>query len=406
MSLRTLVENPPDAHDIDCLRRSLDAGARGDARASLAHELAGSVIVETLHRFVVKDLIDHGDSAPAWAYSRWCADLAYRSMLLAEDPRVDAAVRNVMASLYPDSVTSVLGDEVGFKVLGTVLAAGDPLVADLALYEFGGLADYIDERAEAGLLDRTDRVRDWARTPMGVFEFVDFRGCRLVLRDLVDGGEVQTLNLGAMSEARDDRLIGRLVPITSEPGLMFAAPPISVDRRTARSAAEAVRTSEPLGWLCELSTALVEGRWEEGFHRTASTWFTSDLPIPEPVIGDAAPADEEAGRITDLRAKGYSAAVANALAVLEMGLISAGVGDRAAAVVSPHVMAALGTPGTFEAAVTECARPETADTWRMLAAVVPDHVAERCRILARLADAAGGLRFAEPARPGSDGPAQ
>ena len=41
VSMRNLVENPPDAHDIDCLRRALEAGARGDARASLAHELAG-----------------------------------------------------------------------------------------------------------------------------------------------------------------------------------------------------------------------------------------------------------------------------------------------------------------------------------------------------------------------------
>jgi hypothetical protein len=195
--MRDLVENPPDAHDIDCLRRALDAGARGDAPARLAHELAGSVIVETLHRFALKDLLDHGDTAPAWAYSRWCADLAYRSMLLAEDPRVDAAVRYVMASLYPQSVIRVFDDEVEFKVLGTALAAGDHLVADLAVYEFGGLADYIDQRAETGLLDRTDRVRDWAKAPVRVFEFVDFRGCRLVLRDLVDGGEVQALNLGA-----------------------------------------------------------------------------------------------------------------------------------------------------------------------------------------------------------------
>ena len=390
VSMRDLVENPPDAHDIDCLRRALDAGARGDAPASLAHELAGSVIVETLHRFALKDLVDHGDTAPAWAYSRWCADLAYRSMFLAEDPRVDAAVRYVMAWLYPESVSRALDDAVEFKVLGTALAAGDHLVADLALYEFGGLADYIEERAETGLLDRTDRVQDWAKAPMRVFEFVDFRGCRLVLRDLVDGGEVQALNLGGRSEASDDGLIGRLVPITSEPGLMFAAAPISVDMGMARTVADALRMPEPLGWLCELSTALVDGRCQEGFHRTPSTWSTSDLPIPEAVVGEAASAHEEAGRITDLRAKGYPADVANALAVLEVGLISAEVSDRTAAVVSPHVVAALGTPGTFEAAATECTRSDTADAWRILAAVVPDHVAERCRTLARIADTASG----------------
>jgi hypothetical protein len=123
------------------------------------------------------------------------------------------------------------------------------------------------------------------------------------------------------------------------------------------------------------------------------------------VVGEAASADEEAGRITDLRAKGYSAAVANALAVIEVGLISAEVSDRAAAVVSPHVVAALSTPGAFEAAAIECTGPDTADAWRILAAGVPEHVAERLHSLAGLAETAGGgSRFAGPARPGSEWP--
>ena len=120
------------------------------------------------------------------------------------------------------------------------------------------------------------------------------------------------------------------------------------------------------------------------------------------VFGEAASADEEAGRTTD-RAKGYSAAVANALAVLEVGLVSAEVSDRAAAVVSPHVVAALNTTGAFEAAAIECTGPDTADAWRILAAVVPEHVAERLHSLAGLAETAGGgSRFAGPARPGSE----
>ncbi|MDN5797064.1 MAG: hypothetical protein L0H79_15080 [Intrasporangium sp.] len=387
--MRSLVENPPDGHDLDCLIRAVEAGGRGDAEGSLACELAGSVILESPHRFVLKDLVDHGERAPAWAYSRWCADLAYRSMLLAEDPRTDAAVRYVLAALYPGSLARVLDDKVEFLVLGTGVAAGDHLVADLALYEFGGLADYISERAEAGLLDRTDRIRDWVNAQMRAYEFVGVRGCRLVLHDLVDGGEVEVLNIGAMSQASDEALVGRLVPITCEPGLMFAARPISVDPGTARTVAEAVRTSEPLAWLEALSTALVAGRQAEGFHRTAATPFTSDLPMPAVVVDEAAPA-EEAGRIIDLRAKGYSAEVANAVTVLEVGLIAAEISDRAAAAASPHIAAAMGTAGAFEAAAMECTGTDTAAAWRVLAAVVPDHIAERCRILARHADSAGG----------------
>ncbi len=311
-------------------------------------------------------------------------------MLLAQDPRTDTAVRYVLAALYPDSVARVFQDKLQLQVLGTAIAASDQLVADLALYEFGGLADYIAERAEAGLLDRTDRVRDWVNAQMGAYEFVDFRGCRLVLHDLVDGGEVEVLNIGAMSAASEHALIGRLVPITSEPGLMFAVRPMSVDSGTAQTVAEAVRTSEPLAWLEALSDAMAAGLRAEGFHRAAFTAFTSDLPIRPVMVDRSAPADEEAGRITELRAKGYTAEVANALAVLELGLIAAQVSDRAALVVSPQIAAALGTPGTFEAAMIECTSTDKAAAWTVLAAIVPEHVAERCRILALHAESAGG----------------
>ena len=391
VSLRELLETPPDAYDIECLRRALDAGVRGDLRASLAHQLDATVVVESPHRFVLQDLLDQEDSAPAWAYSRWCADLASRWMLLTEDPRVDTAVRHVMAFLYPDALEQVIDDEVEFRIFGTKLAAGDHAVADIALYELGGLADFIDARAEVGLLDRTDRVREWAGATMNAFQYREVQGCRLVLQDLVDGGEVEVLNLGAVSAASDDWLVGRLVPISAEPGLMFAAAPIFIDRQTAEMVAEALRRPEEASWLTALSLALADGRQAEGFHRTATTLFTSDLPMPEIVVREAGAGDdtEEAGRIRELRAKGYSADVANALAVLEVGIIAADISDHAAAAVSPHVVAALGTRGAFTAATTECVGPETAEAWRILAGVVPDHVAERCRTLARLAAGSG-----------------
>lgn len=386
--MRSLIENGPDRHDLDCIAHALAAGARGDAEASLESELAGRVIVQSPHRFILQDLIEQGDGAPAWAYSRWCADLAARSMLLEGDSRMDMAVQCVLATLYPDSVARVLDGEVDLRVLGTSVAAGDRLVGGVALYELGGLADYIDERAEAGLLDRADRVRDWADAQIGAYEFLDFRGCRLVLRDLVDGCEVEALNIGAMADASDCALVGRLVPIASEPGRMFADRPIHVDLATARAVAEAVRTQKPLAWLDALADALTDGRHTEGFHRTPFTLFTSDLPMPQIGIDGGQQPEREAQRITDLRAKGYSADVANAIGVLEVGLMAARFDDRSAAAVSADVVAALGTPGAFEAAAVECTDRDKAKGWRTLAAVVPDHAAERCRTLAHHAECA------------------
>jgi hypothetical protein len=161
---------------------------------------------------------------------------------------------------------------------------------------------------------------------------------------------------------------------------MFASHPMLVDDQTAQTVADAVRGGEPLGWLIGLSDAMAMGHLPEGFHATPVTPFTSDMPIPEVDLRDEEPS--EAGRIVELREKGHSAHVANAVGVLEVGLIAAGVSDQAAAVVGPHVAAALTTPGAFAAAQTECTRPDAADAWRVLAGVVPDHLTDLCRLLA------------------------
>ena len=122
------------------MARALEAGAGGDASACLAHELSGPVIAESPHGFILKDLVDQGDLAPSWAYSRWCLDLAYRSMLLSCDPRTDEAVRLVMGTLCPDSV-GACSSEADWRFLRTMLAARDHAVQDLALFELGGQAD-------------------------------------------------------------------------------------------------------------------------------------------------------------------------------------------------------------------------------------------------------------------------
>lgn len=345
--------------------------------------MSGTVIIQSLHRFVMQDLVNHGDAAPAWAYSRWCLDLAYRSMLLAQDPRTDAAVRYVLATLYPDSVERAAEDEDEWRFLGTRLAASDDAVQDIALFEMGGLADYLREVAEPGLLSRTDRIDEWAQASVGVYRLEALQGCRRVLCDLVTGDRVEVLNNGSSMAGLQDALIGRVVPITDEPGLMFAHHPMCVDEQTAETVATAVRSGEPLAWLAGLADAMVEGGLAEGFHDVPITPFTSDLPVPEVSRHDEQPSG--AGRIVELRAKGHSAEVANALGVLEVALIAAGISDQAAAVVSPHVAAAFATPGAFATAQVECTGPDTADAWRVLAGVVPDHLTEKCLKLAQLA---------------------
>jgi hypothetical protein len=393
VSLRDLILQGPDDHAVGCIAKALEAGSRGDAVASLTHDLEGGFIVQSPHRFIMQDFITQGSAAPAWAWSRWCLDLAYRTMLMRNDPCADEGVRHVMALLHLETMERLLEDETELRIFGTRLAAGDHLVADLALFEFGGLQTYLDQVAQPGLLARTDRIREWAMTPTGAYELLDHRGCRLVLRDLLDDTEVHALNIGATCGGSDGAFVGRLVPISVEPGLMFAQRPLTVEVPVALRVAEGIRSGEPLGWLWALSSAAHEAGLEEGFHRTPPTPYTSDLPMPEIVVGDTAK-ESQAGRLVEWRAKGHSALVANALGVLHVGLIAAGISDGAAAVVSPHVASALSTPGAPEAAAEECCGPGTAGPWRILAGVVPEHLAARAEALADRAEALAGQ--AEP----------
>lgn len=364
------------------MRAALDAGARGDLEGSLRHELSGMVFLDSPRYAKLQDLATLGDAAPAWAYSRWCLDLAYRSMLVDPDPRVDHALKMVLAALYPGSLGSVIGDPTTLRVLGTQVAAMDTLVADVALFELDGLHDYLGQVARPGLIERTDRIAEWADASMGVFAHRATRGCRLVLTDMSTGRDVEALNIGAMSMVGEEHLVGRLVPISAEPGLMFASRPVPVDPATAGDVVDALGDEpELLTWLFALGLAVELDRADEGFHLVGITPYTSDLPYMLPADDEP----DESTYVGDLRAKGYSEPVANALGSIEVALVAAGLGDSGAAAASPHVAAALSLPGGFEAAMAECTSPESAQAWALLAAVVPEHVAPWCRELAERA---------------------
>ncbi len=256
----------------------------------------------------------------------------------------------------------------------------------LAAYEFGGLGDFLDVRAEAGLIDQADRVCDWPGAQMGIYAFVRMTGPTLVVRDLASEEEVCVLNVGALSgRTRDECLLGRIVPITVAPGLMFESRPVAVDAQTAQDAATRIRAREPLGWLHALAAARDDGRLSVGFSCSEQTRFTSDLPVVPRDDWEQTPAP----RIQDLMNRGHSHEVANAVGVLEVGLIAAKVSPDSVASVVPHLVAALAVPGAFEAAMGECASADDESAWIVLADATPEHVSMRCRELAARAARTG-----------------
>lgn len=136
----------------------------------------------------------------------------------------------------------------------TGLAASDWVCEQLALYEMGGLADFIDVRAGEDLLARSDRLDEWHPAAMRGFTIDDFQDDRLLVTEL-GGGEVQeVLNIGTLSDRdRGAPVLGRVVPISTSPGLMFDVRPVDVDLETAREASQRAEDGHDLGWLDAIS---------------------------------------------------------------------------------------------------------------------------------------------------------
>lgn len=364
---------------------ALDAEARGDAGAALELHLAGPIVSESLTHHSLRELALLGDEAPAWMCSRWAVDQAQRWMLVNEDPRCDDLVRTVLASLHFDAVEPFLHDEVAVREYGTLVAASDWAYHQVATYEGGGLRDFLDIRAERGLLDRLDEIDEWEQAAITAYELVSASEDVLHTRRMTDGREVQLLNLGAASDiGTPSTVVGRVVPISVWPFAMFESRPLHVDRETAEAVAVRMAGDDDLGWLWELSNAYHDGRLPAGSTFGHGTlWSTDIVPMGSHDAESSAPS--EAGRMKQLRAAGLSELVASGVCVCEVGLIVASV-SRDVSAVAPHVTAVLMDPQVHEALKVHATAAGRAQGWRALARATPSPVRERCLELAAISD--------------------
>ena len=374
--------------DHRLMRAHMDAAARGDARAAYEHLVAGAMVEGTITPYLLRELVLLGDDAPGWMYSRWCADQSYRWMLLEEDQRTDTAVRQTMIMAHWDRVEPILDDEVAFLELGSRIAGGDRLCSELATFEYAGLRDFLDVKADPALLDRCDRIGEWAEARMGGFVLEQPVAGALQVRDLAEGATLEVLNLGALSDrAPGAAVIGRLVPISVDPGLMFESRPIDVDLETARQVARAVAAGDPDDWVPVIGDARRDGRLPYAFSCGRQTLYSSDLvplePFEDPGGGSAS--GPPPGRLVELLDAGLDDYQANGVMVAEVALIVVRVsGADGVASVGPHLAAVMYEPRVFEALQVHCAESEHARGWRLLASGLPEPARSRCLAMAEL----------------------
>jgi hypothetical protein len=372
--------------DIEHMDAQVDAAARGEAGEALWHLDQMLQVEGSLRPFKLRELILLGDDAPGWMYSRWCVEQAYLWLLHTQDERADDAVRQTMIVGHIDEVEQVVDDEVRFIELGTRIAAGDWLCEQLATFEYGGLACFLDERADEGLVNRCDQIREWADARMGGYVLEEACGPALRVHDLSIGARLDVLNLGALTDrGSGSPVIGRLVPISVPPGLVFESRPVSVDLQTAEDVAAASTLEDSAYWITAIGDGRYAERLEYAFSCGNGTLFSSDIVPMSPAEEARMDELDPPGRLVELLDAGLDEFQANGVMVAEVAFIAIGVaGDDAAATVAPHVAAVILEPRIFEAMRIHCTAPEHAAAWQALAGCATEPVRSRCAELARL----------------------
>ncbi len=338
------------------VRAWLTAEAGGDPAASLRHHARVPALAGSLHRVHLATLAELGDDAPGWMYSRWATAQALRPWPL--DDR---------------------GGGRDLELYAGTLLQRDWVVRQLRVYDDGGLLDFLATRADDALVARCDRVEEWTRAPMGGYRLDSEHRGRLQVTELDGDQQLDLLDLGLLGRHEPGTCaIGRLVPISMPPGLMFESAPLVVDTDTALAVAREPRRGR---WFDRIAEAQRRGRLPARYALVEDAALVSDLPqqvwlalLPEPRPSRAG----ASATVTDL-----------ALAVIATVLDHAEQLGTEIEVARHAVAAVLLEPGIQDLVQEHYAVPARARAWRTLADVVPEPAQGRCRKYAELADWSG-----------------
>lgn len=362
------------------MRATADAELRGDPAEALRHYAAIPMFSASLHLDRLRQLVEFGEDAPGWVWSRWLTVQTRRPLWTGSTSAAgpDPALLATLEAVYPDGIDPSYLEDTSLEVFLTFLHERDWVLRQLAVYEHAGLRELVEQFAGPRLLERADRAQEWVEAPMGAYRLdSDENGdAGLWLTDLGTGRRVEVLDLGLATEhSPGTHLLGRLVPITQPPHRMFEWRPLSVDPDTARAVAD-----RPAEWLSTLATRAHAGLLPPMFsYRDDDDSMLSDLPsrcwlgLLDPADVSRLPAPD--GLID------YDDAAMFVLGKLLRAVPKVPLGIAAARDIAE---ALLVEPGLHARIRREFGSRRFAPAWRLLAGIVRDPARSRC------------LRFAEP----------
>jgi hypothetical protein len=231
--------------NVAVLRATDDAERRGDARAALdlmeGHP-GGFGFWRPWRVRALLQMAMFGSLLPPWATSRWILAQALQHLGQpggGPDRRVHRAL---------DQAIELRGGRArlpGRDPIDTVCRVmdNDWVFRQLHLYELGGLRHFLDRVASPDLVAGADRIRDWAKSPMGGYRLLTQDAATVTWQDLGAGEPILTANIGSAAlVVPGECVIGRMVPI--EAGAMFESAPLLVPEDVAIR----VRSIPPAGW--------------------------------------------------------------------------------------------------------------------------------------------------------------
>ena len=410
--------------DWATIRESERAAAEGHLDKALElYDAVPAVAGSELSRGM-RQLSELGDDAPPWAWSRWIREQAFRWVSSANEHCHELALDLALDVAY----AAVVDPERPFghhpADLVVLVKGRDWIVRQVVLYELGGLSDFVVNVAGQDLLARAEPMLEWRCALMLAYQFVDETPDRVRLLDLETEEQIEVLNIGSLGAVEPGGFVlGRLVPISSEPGLMFESEPLEIDERTARQFAERwlheedwmhvgdcgcdpdecdgfncdATEFEPAKWWDSLREACDEGRLPALFSVHLEYPLLTDVPT---YLWRSAPDRRDDPELVDELVRSRTPrAVAEAVQVIVGALVLAPSNDPSLTAAGPIFGAALLEPGVMEVLKERFTLPQYAVGWRALAELVAiDPARKRCL---SLAEASARFGFAEESENGA-----
>lgn len=354
------------------------AERRGDWAEALGEYRRIPMFRDSTHGEQLHVMATLAGDAPGWVVARWLTVLARRHS--DDQKRSQVAFRASMSLAHPHGVDLEALDVTYPQQATAQLWGRDWMMRQLEVYELCALAELLLPYPPPVGLDRdlvasAGPVAEWSQASMGGYRLGQLHDEVRTLHDAHTGAPREVLDLGLGEQVPEgSHVLGRLVPIAQEPGLVFESRPLTVDEATAAAVAR-----RPPDWPEILATGIASRRLPAGCTLQPDPSLTADLPHRSWFSLLGLPVDKRPDQRPDTL---VGQAVAAALRMVR-------VHPEQVIAHRHRICELMLDPLLDHQRLARFAAPQHLAAWDHLATAVPELARARCQEMAVWCDAAG-----------------